>query len=178
MNNYLIEKNTVQSVLPATAHFGFTYWADMIPPFKPKTVLILGYGYGTLTDLIRKVWGKKPVIWGIDLVEYKKQREPNIFLQGNAEEIIKTLNPPIEYIAIDIFDGNKIPDFVFEEDFVKNIAALQPKLISLNTIGIFPTDEKIHAWEKEFHTPFWKQNSNGNTIYFFTPTTQTFGISV
>ena len=51
------QDKVIQSMIPAETLFGFTYWSHMIPPYKPKNILILGYGKGQVVDLIEKIWG-------------------------------------------------------------------------------------------------------------------------
>ena len=53
---YYLDKGVVQSIDPPESHFGFTYWALMIPPFKPKKILMLGCGDHTIIKLIEKIY--------------------------------------------------------------------------------------------------------------------------
>ena len=61
----------IVSLKPPETAFGFTCFAHMIPPFKPEHTLLLGYGGGTVSELMRKIWGACKIT-GVDLAIDKR----------------------------------------------------------------------------------------------------------
>lgn len=171
MSSSLIIDGALQSVMPPARGFGFNYHADLVPPFKPKSVLILGYGMGTLAGLIKKIY-RNVYITGVDIEDRISDTifkiQPNSFILGDASSVIKELRQ-VDYIAIDIFNGSHIPGFVFSEVFIQDVCRLNPKLVGINTIGLQPESEMMREWDSAMYLSFWKQNSRGNTVFFFTP---------
>lgn len=117
---YYIEDGAVQSVVPETAHFGFSYWALMIPPFKPEDMLQLGCGAHTISKLINKVWGDTDLTCdeGRDAFQFAKE------LRGDSRIF--------DYIIVDVYNGGTPHPNVFEDDFVDDIAALSRGLVAIN----------------------------------------------
>lgn len=111
-----------ESVYPPTKYLTNGVWIYMVPQFKPKSVLMLGYAAGTVAGLIRLLYGDDVKITAVDL----EPCEPTYgveFVQANAKDFIKTCGH-YDVIIEDLFDlgQNSIPDFVFEEWFVKELA--------------------------------------------------------
>ena len=112
------------SMNPPETMFGYTYHSHLICPFKPETVLILGYGQGTVAQLIRKIWGDDVKITGVDIdfkdckvIEYKK-------ITSDAYEFLKKESHGIfykrfDYVVVDVWDGQKVPEWIFYEDTAK-----------------------------------------------------------
>ena len=169
LSHKIIKDGVLQSVLPATTGFGFLYFSDMIPPFKPKNVLILGYGLGTTAQLIKKIWGEVDIM-GVDSEMYPNRFKLDFFAQADIKTFLPEIDPLVgyDYIIIDIFNGAQIPEFVMSKEFVEGIINLNPKLIAINTFHE-PASEIMHEWDEAFYTSFWKTNSMGNTIHFYSP---------
>lgn len=126
---YFKKDGIIQSFLPPESYFGYTYHALLIPPFRPTNVLILGYGGGVVSLLIKKIWGDTPVT-GIDLEE-QAQHGDN-FIKADAYEWIKNNKRVFDYVVIDLFNGPKTPDFVFDYKFIKHVARSTGKLLAIN----------------------------------------------
>ena len=134
--NHLYNGGVVQSVNPPETGFGYFVFAHMIPPFKPSSTLLLGYGSGTTAELIRKIWGDVKIT-GVDLIafndrynEYKmKFMDARDFVDDCVSSIIKKR---YDYICIDLWEGNKVPEFIFSVDFSTKIRQMATKLISMN----------------------------------------------
>src|SRR3990167_4427386 len=118
-----LDSNYIQSIEPPETLFGYTYWSYMIPPEQPKDILILGYGDGTIANLIYKIWGRYKFMGclGIDIREPKNKYLGHDFIQRDAKDFIKTCDKRFDYVVIDLYNGDEICDFVFEEDFGKEI---------------------------------------------------------
>ena len=134
--HYLYGKGALYSVTPPESMFGYTIWAHMIPPFRPESALILGYGGGTVAELIRKIWGQCKIT-GVDMeiqknafLEYKlKCMDAKKFVWDCTTGIFKS---KFDYVCIDLWDGHKVPDFIFETEFVVRLREMTKKLISMN----------------------------------------------
>lgn len=115
MNNYY---KTLESVNPPTKYLTNAMWIYMVPQFKPKSVLILGYAAGTVAALIRLLYGNSVRIVGVDNEPCESNYGVEL-VRASAKDYIKTCGK-FDVIIEDMFDlgGNKIPDFVFEEWFV------------------------------------------------------------
>jgi len=117
---YFYEKAALQSVHPPEAHFGFTYWSLMIPPFKPERMLMLGCGQHTIPRLIRKIWGE-------DVLETCNEHE-------DAFEFVKKQKGILfDYIIIDLFDGGYPAKGILNDSFVEDIATISSGLVAINS---------------------------------------------
>ena len=156
---------SLQSIEPAMTAFGYSYWSYMIPPFKPESLLILGVGEWTIFKLIRKVWGDQIRFTGIDI------RRPyelcgwlwRDFIEGDAKIEIKKLEEKYDYIVVDISNGSEIPEWVFSEEFVKDLARITGKLLSINVLG---KAKDMSFYDKYFDFDLEKTILD-NKIYFY-----------
>ena len=113
---------TFQSVFPVTKYLTNGIWIYMVPQFKPKSMLILGYGAGTVAGLTRLLYGNNVKIVGIDIEPCEANYEVKV-IQVDARNYIKNCDK-FNVILVDLYDmkEKKIPDFVYEEWFVKDLA--------------------------------------------------------
>lgn len=146
--------DTWSSFKPEQNLFGYTYHSHMIPPFCPESALMLGYGRGQTAELMRKVWGQVKIT-AVDLipplgyVEYEYHQE-------DAYEFVKQCSSGIktryDYIAIDLFDGEKFPDFMFQSDFASMLKSISKKLICINTsVGDFSRLKQYYEYGFKYH---------------------------
>ena|SRR3990167_3862373 len=152
----LMQGETLVSVSPSESLFGYTYHSYMIPPFNPQSTLILGYGNGQVADLINRVHGQAKIT-GVDLVpqEYKRI-EYKMEIKDAYEYVKSCTNLPIktrfDYIAIDLFDGERVPDFVFDTEFVVRLKEMSKKLICVNALAEdFNRMKPYHEYGFKFH---------------------------
>jgi hypothetical protein len=136
------EGGTVYGMKPAETLFGYTVWAHMIPPFKPEHSLILGYGNGTASELMRRIWGQMKVT-GVDLNPKPDYNEYKIKAMDAKEYIwdvttpkfaLDVFRPKFDYVCIDVWNGLKVPEFVFESDFVVRLKEVAKKLVCINVL--------------------------------------------
>lgn len=138
----------IQSVNPPETAFGYSYWSYMIPPFKPKSVLILGAGQGTIENLIKKIWGEVISITSVDI-------KVPAAINMDAREYVRICNHKYDYVVVDIGIGADIPDFVFSEEFVKDLAKITGKLLAINVLTL-GKPYNMEYYEKYFNTDFYK----------------------
>ena len=161
-----LDLNYIQSIEPSETLFGYTYWSYMIPPEQPKDILILGYGNGTIANLIYKICVRYKFLGclGIDIREPKNKYLGHDFIQRDAKDFIKTCDKRFDYVVIDLYNGNEICDFVFDEDFVKGISKVCSKRISIN---LFKEDfGKEIIYDRYFKKEIEKPILNNKVIFF------------
>lgn len=145
---YFHNGNVVQSVFPAESHFGFSYWSHLIPPFKPREVLILGYGAGTVGELIRKVWGDTVHITGVDKHVNPKQlpfaTNGVTVIERDAKDYLADTNKEFDFVVVDLFEGAYMSPFVKDPIFVSLLMRVAKKMVAINTFGLDESTEKIY----------------------------------
>jgi len=121
------------SVYPPQTFLTFEYWIYMVPQYKPKDILMLGYAGGTVAGLIRLIWGEVPIT-AVD-VEPCEDTYGVHFIQTDAREFIKNCRQ-YDAILVDLFDNdkNKICDFVSDPRFVADLSRVGNYLI-INSLG-------------------------------------------
>jgi hypothetical protein len=137
---YHVHKSgALYAVDPAETQFGYLYFAHMVPPVKPEHSLILGYGHGTVADLMRKIWGSDLKITGVDLLGYQKVgawneyrmevMDAKLYIKKCTDHVIKTR---FDYIAIDLWDGTRVPEFVFDVEFAVRLREMAKRYVCIN----------------------------------------------
>lgn len=167
---YFKGDGTLYGMEPAEAMFGFTYHGNMIPPFKPEHTLMLGYGYGTIAELMRKVWGSGIKITGVDIArtdcsytEYSlKICDALGFVKSCADGMIKKR---FDYVAIDLFADGKTPSFVFWPEFASRVKEITKKMMAINVLS---NDVKLMRPYYDFGFKFERHVIvGGNTVTFW-----------
>ena len=122
------------SAFPPQTFLTFEYWIYMVPQYKPKSVLMLGFAGGTVAGLIRLIWGDDVPITAVDILPCEAQYGVN-FIQDDAKEFVKTC-PEYDVVLVDLFDNDsgKICDFVTDPEFIANLARIGNYLI-INSMG-------------------------------------------
>jgi SAM-dependent methyltransferase len=137
--------NALYSVNPPESLFGYTVWGNLIPPFRPAHTLILGYGGGTVAALMRKIWGQCKVT-GVDMeaqnwkyTEYKmKVMDAKDFLKDATTPAFKDYlftKDKFDYVCIDLWEGQKVCDFVFDVEFAVRLREIATGLVSMNVLA-------------------------------------------
>lgn len=156
---------TLESVDPPTKYLTNGMWIYMVPQFKPKSVLILGYAAGTVAALIRLLYGDGVRIVGVDN-EPCEATHGIEFVQMDAAEYVKQCGK-FDVIIVDLFDlgGSKIPDFVYEEWFVKELKKKANYII----VDCFyePKSDMRHYKKHLIRYGKNKPNRLVNTIWYF-----------
>ena len=125
------------SVYPPQTFLTFEYWIYMVPQYKPKSVLMLGYGAGTVAGLIRLIWGPDVPITAVDIEKSPDEDKYGVnFIQADAKEFVKSCNS-FDAILIDLFDHGitKNCEFVTDPDFVEDLERIGNYLI-INSLGL------------------------------------------
>jgi hypothetical protein len=94
------KNNNSYSAYPPTTYLTFAYWIYMVPQYKPKNVLILGYAGGTVAGLIRLLYGDVPIT-AVDIEPCENKYDVTL-IQADAREYVKTC-PEFDCVIVDIF---------------------------------------------------------------------------
>jgi hypothetical protein len=152
----------INSVYPPTKHLTFGYWIYMVPQYKPKSVLMLGYAGGTTAGLIRLLYGDVPIT-GVD-IEPCEATYGVTFVQGDAKEFVKTCGG-YDAVLIDLFPNGKwkVCDFVTTKEFVDNIRRIS-KYVIINTLG----EPDLSEYKVFKHIGTCKPPRLSNLVHYFT----------
>ena len=159
----ITENGVIQSFSVPEELFGYTVHALLVPPYPMETVLVLGYGEGNVTALMEKIWPVGIDIVGVDLREPKFGRMPDAFIKGDAEEFVKNSERVYDFVCIDLYQGKRIPAFVFSESFVDNVARITGKLLAINLTFYGWNDVKLYG--KHFYPDACKTVNNDRCMF-------------
>jgi spermidine synthase len=122
----------VQSISPADGLVDGGYWAAMVPDDRSHRALILGLGGGTLARLLQARWGDLRMV-GVD-------DNPSILETANAVgwlppcgleivvadafDYVQTCRDSFDYIAVDLFRGERLAGRAFGKPFLKRVREL------------------------------------------------------
>jgi hypothetical protein len=154
------DAGVLHSVNPATDLFGLTYFYLMIPPQKPKSVLILGYAGGTIANLIKLVWGDDVEITGVDL----SSLGDDSIIEKDGFKFVDKCVKFYDYVVVDMFTGGEVDQRVYSKRFLRKLAAIS----NLVAINLFYDPEEAIIFDKYF-TTLIKKEQRGNTVYFLQP---------
>lgn len=169
---YVYDMKGIASLSPSEHLFGYTYFSHMIPPYKPESTLILGYGQGTCSELMRKVWGQMKVC-GVDEVKSDWGYVEDKMVVGDAYKFVKEcsnsfLKRRFDYILIDLFKGGKVPEFVFSPDFSVMLKEILKTNLSLISINVNMEDWKRLTIWNEYGLKFHRHSQVfGNIVSFW-----------
>jgi predicted membrane-bound spermidine synthase len=120
--NIVDQKGELHSIYPCTGYLTFGVWLYLVPQFKPKSVLMLGYGGGTAAGLIRMFYGDVPIT-AVDMADCSEFNFYDVnLIQNNAKNFVKTCGQ-YDVVIIDLYGVNEAhsQSWVFESDFVQDL---------------------------------------------------------
>lgn len=153
------KNGTIYSVYPPTTYLTFASWIYMVPPFKPKSVLMLGYAGGTVAGLIQQLYGKDVPITAVD-TEIIDNRYGVELVKADARDFVKFAKP-YECVIMDIFNGQDTPDFVTDPIFVEHVARITGDFLVLQA------DPNANIGMYEQHLTRLRLLDIGHKIYYF-----------
>lgn len=124
------------SACPPQTFLTFEYWIYMVPQYKPTSVLMLGYGAGTVAGLIRLIWGDVPIT-AVDIEPpVDGDRYGVTFVQEDAKTFV-THCENFDAVLVDVFDNETVKncEFVTDPDFVENLERIGNYLI-INSLNL------------------------------------------
>lgn len=153
---------SINSVYPPTTYLTFDYWIYMVPQYKPESILMLGYGGGTIAGLVRLLYGDVPIT-AVDIEPCEDNRYGVTFIQKDAREYVKT-SAHFDSVLVDLFsmEDSSCCDFVTDKEFVEGLGRIANYII-VNTTGSI--DMSAYSIFKRIGIN--KPNSYGNLIYYY-----------
>ena len=127
----LLVDGVVQSVKADSGEVA-GYWVALLPSVRPRLVLVLGLGGGTIVHLLRRRFGEVRVIgvevdpaiavlareaFGLD------RREVDIVVD-DAFRYVETCRERFDYVCIDLFRGGVLERGVLARPFLRRIREL------------------------------------------------------
>ena len=123
---YILDKNRgIHSVRNCVDYLTFGPWIYLVPQYKPKSVLMLGYGGGTAVGLMQMFYGKDLPITCVDIEDCSKLNFYNInLIQADAKDYVKTCGF-YDTIIVDVYGSEpknlEPPEFIFTKEFVADV---------------------------------------------------------
>lgn len=148
------------SVYPPTTYLTFAYWIYMVPQYKPKSVLMLGFGGGTIAGLIRLLYGDVPIT-AVDIEPCKNRYGVNL-IKADARKFVKTCGK-YDSVIVDLFhteDGEPC-SFVGDKDFVGDLERIASYLI----VNSLHTDMSAYKHLRKIGVN--KASGSAEQIYYF-----------
>ena len=160
--DYRDKEGILNSVYPPERYLTNGPWIYMVPQFKPKSVLMLGYAGGTTAGLIRMIYGDVPIT-AIDIEQCQILYKNVDFMVGDAKDVIKKCHG-FDVIIVDLLcSGHNAYDFILGKEFVSDLAKAGNYII-INTLNEPDLSEYKKAFNKYGHN---KPNRLSNLIYYF-----------
>jgi spermidine synthase len=130
----LLVDGVVQSISAVDGLERGGYWAAMVPAtVRPRRVLILGLGGGTLAHMLVHRWGPELEIVGVDddisILETARAAGwlelPGLRLvQGDAFAFVQACEERFDYIAVDLYRANQFVGRVLTKPVLRRLRAL------------------------------------------------------
>lgn len=143
-------------------------------------VLILGFGMGSVWEIIKQEKKQNPNIYGVDyeplMEEYINTYSPHILLDNKTQvevndalSFVRQSTNTYSYIIIDLFIDHKVAPVVFKDEFVFNLKknCTGNAQVILNTMEAI--DEQLKEYETYFNTVNKRQLEGSNVVYYFQP---------
>lgn len=150
------------SVYPPTKYLTFGVWIYMVPQYKPKNVLMLGYADGTTAGLIKLLYGDVPIT-GVDIVPPEQNRYNVEFIQADAQEFVKTCGK-YDCVIVDCFNGDDDNPcgFITSQEFANNLTRIANYII-INTLK----NPDLSAYKHLRHIGTNKPSGLSNMVYYY-----------
>lgn len=153
------KNGSLYSVYPPTSYLTFANWIYMVPPFRPRDVLMFGYAGGTAAGLIQKLYDNTVPITAVD-IEITDNRYGVELIKADARQFAK-LCKTYQCVIIDIFNEQITPKFVYEPEFVQNVARVTEEFLIVHA----SPDANIGIYEQHFGR--LRLLDIGHKIYYF-----------
>ena len=130
------EKGNLHSIYPCQGYLTFGPWIYLVPQYKPKSVLMLGYAGGTAAGLIRMFYGDIPITC-VDILDCSDMNFYGVELvKADAKDYVKS-SSKFDCVIVDIYkEGDQTEKFVTSKEFVRDVSKIANYII-------------VHATEKD-----------------------------
>jgi spermidine synthase len=128
----LVVDGAVQSVLVREGETPHGYWPALVPARRPRRVLILGLGGGTLVQLLRRRWPDLQIVGVEDDSEVLRLAQSQFGLDGptlrieqvDAAEFVAACREHFDLVVVDLYRGETAAPFVQSRKFIRRIRSL------------------------------------------------------
>jgi hypothetical protein len=124
------ERGQLHSIADPSLYLTFGIWIYLVPQYKPKNVLMLGYGGGTAAKYIRMFHGDVPIT-AVDFSDVSEFLIDGVeWINQDAREYVKTA-PKFDCVIIDLYDTGDFhpPKWVLEKEFAENVGNIADYII-------------------------------------------------
>lgn len=131
INQYkvLLCGNVPQSIYPLPEG---GYWLEMVPEKEPKSVLILGFGGGTIARAILKRYPKakitgvenNPEIFSLSKKHMKLDEIKAKIIEEDAFKFVYETHKEFDLIIVDLWDGSQFQVRIFSPEFIEQCKRL------------------------------------------------------
>ena len=85
------------------------------------------------------------------------------YYRMDALEYVKSCEKTYDYVCVDLYIGNEIPKFVFEDEFIQNLNRITNRLCSINCT--FYEYQNFHKYLEHFDVDAVKSVNEDNVIF-------------
>jgi|GEM_PF-3510615 len=138
------ELGQVHSIIDPCQYLTFGVWIYLVPQYKPKSVLMLGYGGGTAARYIRMFYGDVPIT-AVDFSDVSEFLIPGVeWVNQNAKDYVKSA-PKFDCVIVDLYDTRDYhpQSFVFSQEFADNLGKIADYIILHTVVG-----DDVSAYEQ------------------------------
>jgi spermidine synthase len=114
--------------------FRHTFTKIHLQKKNPRTVLILGFGAGSVASILHREWKQRPHITGVELDETVIQLAHKYFrageyanlqiIHGNAVEFVQACHEVYELVVSDVFVHTEVPAAALDRDYLLGLVRL------------------------------------------------------
>lgn len=140
------EKGQIHSIADPTLYLTFGSWIYLVPQYKPKNVLMLGYGGGTAAKLIRMFHGAVPIT-AVDFSDVSEFLIDGVeWVKEDAKKYVKNA-PKFDCVIVDLYDTDDwVPQkFVYTKSFANSLGKIADYIILHSVVG-----DDISAYDKYY----------------------------
>lgn len=130
------ERGQLHSIADPSLYLTFGVWLYLVPQYKPKNVLMLGYGGGTAAKYIRMFYGDVPIT-AVDFSDVSEFLIDGVeWVNQNAKDYVKTA-PKFDAVIVDLFDTDDMHPqaFVHSKEFADDLGKIANYIILHNVVG-------------------------------------------
>jgi len=157
------ERGQLHSIADPTLYLTFGVWLYLVPQYKPKSVLMLGYGGGTAAKYIRMFYGDVPIT-AVDFSDVSEFLIDGVeWVNQNAKDYVKTA-PKFDAVIVDLFDTDDMHPqaFVHSKEFADDLGKIANYIILHSVRG-----NDVSAYDKYHHVRRLDLNTKGTHVPVF-----------
>lgn len=151
------ERGQLHSIADPSMYLTFGVWLYLVPQYKPKSVLMLGYGGGTAAKYIRMFYGDVPIT-AVDFSDVSGFLVDGVeWVRQDAKDYVK-IAPKFDAVIIDLYDTGDFhpPEFVLSKHFADDLGKIANYIVLHTT-----RDDDPSAYDQFYKVRELTTNSGG-----------------